>query len=156
MILPFDVLVALIGKLQWVYQMRRLEKGQRTCVFQPVAFCKVFPISGFTSLCEHRTITGILCILSCTPLKRTAAKSSAIVVKVSLKKSPLLLTLASHAGVFRGARISCGEGRNTSSPKNARGGGYTDPHWNRSKDTSVPTARFYCSSFRVNWDREHL
>ena len=98
----------------------------------------------------------VLRILSCTPLKRTAAKSSANVVEVSLKKSPMLLTLACHAGVFRGARISCGEGRNTSSPKNACGGGYTDPRWYRSKDTSVPTARFYCFSFRVNWDREHL
>ena len=44
---------------------------------------------------------------------------------------------ASHAGVFRGARISslptngvCGEGRNTSSPKNACVGGYITPiHW---------------------------
>ena len=44
-----------------------------------------------------------------------------------------LLRLASHAGVFRGARISslptngvCGEGRNTSSPKNDCVGGYTE------------------------------
>ena len=32
-------------------------------------------------------------------------------------------SLASHAGVFRGARISSGEGRNTSAPKNACVGG---------------------------------
>ena len=41
--------------------------------------------------------------------------------------------LASHAGIFRGARISSlsreegiGEGRNTSSPKNACVGGYKE------------------------------
>ena len=64
----------------------------------------------------------ILRILSFTPLKWTAAKSSANVIEVSLKKCPLLLTPAAELRTH----------------------------------LSVPTARFYCSSFRVNWDREHL
>ena len=54
-----------------------------------------------------------------------------------LDSSASLSHLASHTGVFRGARISslptngvCGEGRNTSSPKNACVGGYITPiHW---------------------------
>ena len=46
----------------------------------------------------------------------------------------LIKNLASHAGVFRGARFSSlvflpGEGRNTSSPKNACVGGYEKPSY---------------------------
>ena len=37
--------------------------------------------------------------------------------------------LASHAGVFRGARFSCGKGWKTSSPKNACVGGYMQAYF---------------------------
>ena len=59
-------------------------------------------------------------------------------MRIIMLKAPQ--QIASHADVFRGARFSslCGEGRKTSSPKNADVGGY-------STNESV---KYYCACLR--------